>query len=601
MMNPATDSAMSVRTLGCESVALAGALVVALFVAYQGTLRVPLYSPDACSDQIAFSEAIALAHGAGRAGIVGITHFPNGHIYLLQPFILAGCTDIVQLRRVPVACIALAAGVWTLVLLRRARHLLLQVLALGATVLLFFQPGLREWHQCLHQQSYVLACVLMLFVMGASLRRARPALLVAGFVCGWLAYDWILLELAAVLVARWCFYCTHPPDTVWRRGRALLLDCAWFGAGVAPAVVLHFVQNAIYFGSVLQAWRDLGGAAATRAGMALGKTLNPGYYYEKSMRIGQDPNYSRWMVMGTLWQSLWTRQFTGSSMALFAALSGAYLLWCALVRRALPARAALLETSVVAVLVVVLGHLWCLVFPWSAYFHTFLIFRHLFVPFILLLGGIVWVATPAPACALARRWWPSVLVAILALSATGVWLVIKVEWLPARLAPRGENLLVNGTFARGLEGWSLWQQARVASNNVRSVSLGPTGTALCIANPEKHLLGVQQLVRLESGAVYRVSGAAHSFGVPAAALRGGRIGPCSFARAAGTVFGGRIGVWLPPQPEQEVLWLFEYNGWVARARTFTNQVTGTAVVYVHMGYGGVAATGAFTDVRFERL
>jgi hypothetical protein len=34
---------------------------------------------------------------------------------------------------------------------------------------------------------------------------------------------------------------------------------------------------------------------------------------------------------------------------------------------------------------------------------------------------------------------------------------------------------------------------------------------------------------------------------------------------------------------------------------FTNQVTGMAVVYVHMGYGKVASTGEFSDVRLERI
>jgi hypothetical protein len=34
---------------------------------------------------------------------------------------------------------------------------------------------------------------------------------------------------------------------------------------------------------------------------------------------------------------------------------------------------------------------------------------------------------------------------------------------------------------------------------------------------------------------------------------------------------------------------------------FTNQVTGTAVVYVHLGYGKVATTGEFGAIRLERV
>jgi hypothetical protein len=597
MMNTASHTGLSARALVREGVALAGALVVTLFVLHQGTVRLGQYVPDVCSDQIAVAEAVALAQGAGRAGIVGITHFPNGHIYLLLPFIKAGWTSLAQLQRVPIACVALAAGAWILLLLRRAHYVVLQALVLGAVVLLLFQPGLREWYQCLHQQSYVLACVLLLIVLCACLRRVRMVLLVGGFVCGWLAYDWVVLEVAAVLATRWCVRVRTHDESAWQRWRAIACECAWFCGGVALAIALHFAQNVVYFGSLVKAWRDLAGAAATRAGMKLGQQLSPGYYYEKQILIGRDPEYARYAFISVLWQALWTKQFAWSSMALFGMLCGAYALWCALMQRAWAKVPLVIEGGLLVVAIWALGHVWYLVFPWSAYFHTFLIFRHLFVPFILLLSGLVLVATPpAPV----RRWWPTALVTVLVVCAAGWWFVASTEWLPPRLAPRGENLLVNGSFAHGLEGWSLWQHARTASHNVACVAMRDTA-ALLLANPEKKLLGVQQTVAVVSGAVYRVSGRAHSFGVPPPVLRGGRVGSRSFAPASGTVFGGRIGMWLPPQPEQEVLWMFEYNGWVARATVFTNQVTGTAVVYVHMGYGAVAATGAFTDIRFERL
>jgi len=34
---------------------------------------------------------------------------------------------------------------------------------------------------------------------------------------------------------------------------------------------------------------------------------------------------------------------------------------------------------------------------------------------------------------------------------------------------------------------------------------------------------------------------------------------------------------------------------------FTNQVSGIAIVYVHMGYGNVASTGEFANISLKRI
>jgi hypothetical protein len=58
---------------------------------------------------------------------------------------------------------------------------------------------------------------------------------------------------------------------------------------------------------------------------------------------------------------------------------------------------------------------------------------------------------------------------------------------------------------------------------------------------------------------------------------------------------------LPGQPEKEIVWVSECNTWWPKELVFTNQVTGTAVVYVHLGYGKVATTGEFSAIRLERV
>ncbi|RLD12314.1 MAG: hypothetical protein DRI44_01115 [Chlamydiae bacterium] len=101
----------------------------------------------------------------------------------------------------------------------------------------------------------------------------------------------------------------------------------------------------------------------------------------------------------------------------------------------------------------------------------------------------------------------------------------------------------------------------------------------------KKLVGIQQRVRVVSNVVYKLSGIARS-----TAAKNNKI-----------IFGGRIGFFLPPQKEKQIVWMSEYNHWWKKELIFTNQVTGMATVYVHMGYGGVASTGEFTNIRLEKL
>ena len=98
------------------------------------------------------------------------------------------------------------------------------------------------------------------------------------------------------------------------------------------------------------------------------------------------------------------------------------------------------------------------------------------------------------------------------------------------------------------------------------------------------MVGIQQIVRMNSNAVYRLSGIARSLGNDK--LK-------NFSR--------RIAIWLPPQKEKQIVWMSEYNHWWKKELIFTNQVSGIATVYIHMGYGGVASTGEFTNISLERL
>ncbi len=154
--------------------------------------------------------------------------------------------------------------------------------------------------------------------------------------------------------------------------------------------------------------------------------------------------------------------------------------------------------------------------------------------------------------------------------------------------PALPSLVKNGGFAKGLEGWSYWKDGRALTNQIKVVHYDDkfrTTYVLRIENPGKKMLGVHQPVSLSSGAVYRLSAKVRS----------------TATSDSSVIFGGRVALYLPPQPEQAIVWVTENTNWWARPLEFTNTVTGVGTVYVHMGYGNAASTGEFTEIRLEKV
>ena len=150
-----------------------------------------------------------------------------------------------------------------------------------------------------------------------------------------------------------------------------------------------------------------------------------------------------------------------------------------------------------------------------------------------------------------------------------------------------ENLLKDGRFKEKLKSWQLWRSAKAFSNTVKviNVTAKTFENAVRIENPIKKLVGVQQRVKVKSNTVYRLSGIVRS-----TATNNNDI-----------IFGGRIGFFLPPQKEKQIVWMSEYNQWWEKELIFTNKINGMATVYIHMGYGGVASTGEFADIKLEKV
>ena len=151
-----------------------------------------------------------------------------------------------------------------------------------------------------------------------------------------------------------------------------------------------------------------------------------------------------------------------------------------------------------------------------------------------------------------------------------------------------KNLLKNSTFKTGKEKWRPWQHAKNQPENITIINVENNkkfDSALRIENPKAVLIGLQQLASLKSGTVYRLSGSVRS----------------TQNNDNKRIFGGRVALFLPPQKEKEIVWMSEYNKWWEKDLVFTNQVTGVASIYVHMGYGNVASTGEFANIKLEKL
>jgi len=150
------------------------------------------------------------------------------------------------------------------------------------------------------------------------------------------------------------------------------------------------------------------------------------------------------------------------------------------------------------------------------------------------------------------------------------------------------NLLKNGTFAEDKRYWNPWQNAKVHSNLVKTVVCnGKNGNykALRIENPYAKLIGFNQAAKVKKDVIYKLSAAARS----------------TITNNSAIIFGGRVGVRLPHQGERALIWMSEFNDWWKKEIIITNEFSGTAVVYIDMGYGGVVSTGEFADVRFEEI
>jgi|GEM_PF-1367306 len=567
-------------------------LIIFCFILYSGFSRLHIDAANSSGGNRIHKDSISISQGKHRFGIVSYTHTPNGSAYILVPFAKIGWNTKEQFRRVPVVISALAISVWLLILLRRTRFLFQKFLITGIVFFLVFQPGIREWHQCLHIHSYMFSILFIVITLSLTCKNIKVILLILGFIAGWFSYDWLTVQTVAVLTSRIAFYHFFSETRHDKRRWYLpFLETGLYVAGGILAIAAHICQNALFYKSWTKAWHDLLGTAALRAKIEFGKEWNSGYYNYNSAIIkqkGLDKN--RFITILDLWNHFRRLHFPTKNILLIVGGLALYQAWALFINK-LPKITLqhILKLFVIVILIVLSGVIWYIMMPWHACCHFHVIYRHIFCPFILLLSLIVFF-NKSNTSRFTKRGTiiGSICGVIIMLLLVLLWHNLPRKRPKRQLKTKGVNLLKNGIFKSELSNWSYWQYARQTTNSVTVVEangLRSIDFALRLENPEAKLLGIAQNVNVVSGAIYRLSGIARSVTTEDPKI----------------IFGGRIGFWLPPQKEKQIVWMSEYNKWWGKELIFTNQVNGHATVYVHMGYGNVSSTGEFTDIRLENI
>jgi hypothetical protein len=189
------------------------------------------------------------------------THYPPGPEYILFAAEgILGPSPVSRLRVVPVV-LCWAAAIYFGFSIRRRFGARVGWLVMAACTV---QPLFSDADFHLHYVGYALA--LQLITIGMCLRdiRWRLPLFIAGFLQGWLSFDYVFIVAFTPLIIEFALpHIETGPGPRWRLG---LWRSVMTSSGFVAAHVLHFVQVSTYFGSVAAALHDLGGAAQYRAG-----------------------------------------------------------------------------------------------------------------------------------------------------------------------------------------------------------------------------------------------------------------------------------------------------------------------------------------------
>jgi uncharacterized membrane protein len=149
----------------------------------------------------------------------------------------------------------------------------------------------------------------------------------------------------------------------------------------------------------------------------------------------------------------------------------------------------------------------------------------------------------------------------------------------------------NADFSTPLVPWKYWRTTNEKGPNLITIDSDESNSFVRIDNHDGKLIGLFQTVNVNSGSVYRI------------------IGESRIPDGNNSENGGRISIALPNSKEQEITFLYsshswgkgETHKWAYKELIFTNQVSGTASLIVHTGYGNYKGKTDFKNVRLEEI
>jgi len=364
-----------------------------------GTRALEQRPTDTFSEDLALRETKKLVDGEHSYGIVEYTHYPNGPQYVLTLMTKGGVTEKRRLRGAPVVFSSLCFALLGFSVCMLGASALLSAFGVAGVAIVLWQPGVIQWMGALYGNAYSLA--ICIAGLGVCLLRkgSNWAVWMLGFLSGWMGYDFTFCFIGSVLVGRLLVGAMADSNLV-SVAKSAARAALFASSGVLVAIVSHIIQNALFFGSVKAAFNDLIGSAAARAGLPIASTLNPEYaQFIRNAALGQgkgaNGEYPRWDVLGDLWRSFVSPEWTNYEVLVMAFLAVLAVNLCLLVigrivtkscRFAIePVRIAILGSLVSAVF----GCMWFVCMPEHARFHFHFIQRQFFVP-VLLVWLVLW-------------------------------------------------------------------------------------------------------------------------------------------------------------------------------------------------------------------
>ncbi|MGH7786843.1 MAG: hypothetical protein ACRERC_08245, partial [Candidatus Binatia bacterium] len=251
-----------------EHACLAAIAVLFCVLAFQRGLTIPQYNDHESAWTL--EEATAVLEGHSNWGMNEYTHHPIGRAYILLPFVWLGGGPLIV---VPLAVAVLTSALALLLLLQRASTVVMRGFLVAFFYVLLGQAGFVNWMGNLHQHSYNMSSIMLMVVLCGGLRRVSWPLAATGAVCGWIGYDFFIVQMLAIIALRIAYWARRRGTpfvyAVWAAGS----EAAAFAAAFLFSVLLHYGQNVLYFHSAEMAYWDLYGSFGGRVAAGLPERL----------------------------------------------------------------------------------------------------------------------------------------------------------------------------------------------------------------------------------------------------------------------------------------------------------------------------------------